>query len=436
MNIALIALSGIRVWDQDLLALGMTMPGFVERGKTIASLPSLGLLTLAGATPPGHRVSYHEVRDLADFDLQTTGWDLAAISSLSAQIHEAYALADRLRQQGVRVVMGGLHVTSLPEEAAAHADAVVIGEAEAVWPRLVADAEAGRLQRVYDGRVAEFDLAASPLPAFSLLDPARYNRLTVQTNRGCPHACEFCASSILLTRRYKQKPVGRVLAEIDAIRRIWPRPFIEFADDNSLLNKAWWRELLPELRKRRIRWFAESDISVGRDPDFLRELRTGGCCEILIGLESPIPAGLPGIELRADWKRQRQPDYASALRNIQSAGIPVNGCFVLGLDGHGPGIFDAVYDFSLEHGLYDVQITYPTPFPGTPFYQRLRAAGRLLEEGAWHKCTLFDILIQPTHLSVEELRAGFYDLTRRLYSDETTRARRQRFREIRRSRKG
>ncbi len=118
---------------------------------------------------------------------------------------------------------------------------------------------------------------ASPMPAFEMLDISRYNRLTVQTSRGCPWRCAFCASSILLTHRYKQKPVAKVLAEIDAIRNLWRRPFIEFADDNAFVNRAWWKQFLPELRNRHVRWFAETDLSVADDEELLELMRDAGC---------------------------------------------------------------------------------------------------------------------------------------------------------------
>src|SRR5689334_23031958 len=197
MKLGLIAMSGVRAFNPELMAFGLTLPGFVERSEVIASLPSLGLLTLAGLTPPAWDVSYLEVPDLAALDgLPPGDFDLVGISSFSAQIKEAYALADRYRAAGVRVVLGGLHVSALPREAMAHADAVVIGEAEPWWPAVLADFERDALARVYGPAERQFDLADAPMPRFELLDPARYNRITVQTQRGCPFRCEFCAASI------------------------------------------------------------------------------------------------------------------------------------------------------------------------------------------------------------------------------------------------
>jgi radical SAM superfamily enzyme YgiQ (UPF0313 family) len=418
MRIGFIAMSGVRVRNPELLKLGLTLPGFVERSKVIASLPSLGLLTLAGMTPREHEVVYLEVPDLRAVNDLPSGFDLVAISSFSAQILEAYELADDFRRAGVRVVMGGLHVTALPEEAALHADAVVVGEAELCWRDLLADAAAGRLKQYYRPPPGAFSLADAPMPAFELLDVSSYNRITVQTSRGCPHNCEFCASSILLTSRYKQKPMAKVLAEIDRICSIWPRPFIEFADDNSFVDRRYWKELLPQLAMRRIRWFTETDISVAEDEELLGLMYDSGCAQVLIGLESPRPSGLIGIELRNNWKFKKWPNYREAVRKIQAAGISVNGCFVLGMDDQTTDIFDQVYEFVEETALHEVQITIQTAFPGTPLYGRLKAAGRIIEDGRWDKCTLFDINFVPARMTVEELDEGFRKLMVRLYSPE------------------
>ena len=426
MRIGLVAMSGIRACDAELLRLGLTLPGFVERSKAIASLPSLGLLTLAGMTPPEHECRYFEVEDIRKLDALPDGFDLVAVSSFSAQMGEAYELAGRYREQGVPVVMGGLHVTALPDEAARHCDAVVVGEGESTWLEVLRDAQAGKLRRYYRPK-SEFRLDDAPMPAFELLDMAKYNRLTVQAGRGCPHQCEFCASSILLTDRYKQKPVERVLAEIDRISQLWRRPFLEFADDNAFVDKQYWKRLLGELTTRNVRWFAETDLSVYEDSELLTLMRQSGCAQVLIGFESPLEAGLGGLELRSDWKRKRWPQYKQAVARIQSHGIRVNGCFVLGLDGHTPGIFDEVFRFAEETELFDVQITIQTPFPGTPLYRRLKRENRLLYDGAWERCTLFDLNYRPQPMSVDELTDGFRRLSVWLYSEEQTRWRRDNF---------
>ncbi|HKI68491.1 MAG TPA: hypothetical protein VKA67_02810, partial [Verrucomicrobiae bacterium] len=218
-RIGLIAMSGVRAHNEQLTQLGLTLPGFVDRNKIIASLPSLGLLTLAGLTPEKFDIAYHEISDLRRLapprpslspnggeGVRRTGegewsspalptdFDLVAISTFTAQFHEACEVADFYHAQGIPVVMGGITVSSLRDQAKEHCSSVVVGEGELLWPELLGDLERGELKPFYVTN-REFDLAAAPMPRFDLLNPDKYNRLTVQTSRGCPHRCEFCASS-------------------------------------------------------------------------------------------------------------------------------------------------------------------------------------------------------------------------------------------------
>ncbi len=430
MKIGLIAMSGVRAHNEELTQLGLTLPGFVERSKVIASLPSLSLLTLAALTPKKFEVAYKEIADLKS-ETALPDYDLVAISSFSAQIYEAYELANQYRRRNIPVVMGGLHVSSLPEEAKAHCTSVIIGEGEPLWPQLLSDFERGCLKPYYfQFEPGGFDMTEAPIPRFDLLDPDKYNRITVQTSRGCPHKCDFCASSILLTPKYKLKPVSKVIEEIHAIKSIWSRPFIEFADDNSFVHRKHAKALLRALVQEKVHWFTETDISVAEDDELLGLMRDSGCKQILIGLESPRKVSLDGIELNANWKMKRQEQYKAAIANIQSYGITVNGCFILGLDGDTPDIFEDVYNFVKDSGLYEVQITFMTAFPGTPLYYRLKRENRIIRDRAWELCTLFDPNIIPKNMTIQELQTGFLWLTKALYSAEATQSRRRKFKEM------
>jgi radical SAM superfamily enzyme YgiQ (UPF0313 family) len=429
MKLGLIAMSGVRVHNSELMALGLTLPGFVERSRVIASLPSLGLLTLAGMTPESVDTKYLEVSDIAQVEGVPEEFDAVAISSFSAQIGEAYALADRYRSLGTKVILGGLHVSAVPDEAATHADAIVVGEGETVWPRVMADltSPGGELAKVYDARGQNFDLNQSPMPRFELLDPERYNRLTVQTQRGCPFRCEFCAASMRISPTYKTKPVERVMAEIRRIKTLWKSPFIEFADDNTFVNKAHSKRLMQALAPEQVRWFTETDLSVADDLELLEMMQDAGCAQVLIGLEGTSFSTLDGVEQRANWKARQVDRYMEAIRRIQDRGITVNGCFVLGLDGAGVESFEEIWNFVRESGLYEVQITVQTAFPGTPLYDRLKSEGRLLREEAWELCTLFDVNFRPAKMEVADLEAGLRNLVGRIYAEEFTNQRRARF---------
>jgi len=428
MKIGLLAMSGVRACDAELLELGLTLPGFVERSKQVASLPSLGLLLLAGATPEGPELRYAEAAAEGEEPDWLLDCDLVAISTFTAQVREAYRIADRLRTAGVQVAMGGLHVSVLPDEALEHADWVVVGEGENTWPELVrrmALGERGGLLRAADHEPVR--ITQLPVPRYDLLEDRPYNRFTLQTTRGCPWRCDFCASTVMLGRPYRKRPISQVLRDLHALRAVRSDPFIEFADDNTFVDPAWGRELCEALRPEGLRWFTETDISVADHPELLSAMAASGCRQVLIGLESTDSRVLSGIEQRGDFKARRVSDQIAAVRRIQAHGITVNGCFVLGLDGQGPECFEQIERFAEESGLYDVQVTVQTPFPGTPLYDRLRAEGRIIDPERWEACTLFDVNFEPTDMTPDELRRGLHGLSQRLYSAEAVAGRRSSF---------
>jgi radical SAM superfamily enzyme YgiQ (UPF0313 family) len=429
MKIGLIAMSGVRVRTPELAALGVTLPQFVNRGKVIASLPSLGLLTVAALTPPEVEVTY---RELAEVDPQAPlePFDLVGISSFTAQIDEAYALADRYRTAGFPVVLGGLHVSLVPEEAAEHADSIVVDGAEGAWPGLVEDFRQGKLQKRYHGkRAGVFETPHYVQPRFELLRGRPYNRLTVQTSRGCPLDCEFCAASLRITSSFQQKPVSLVVEEIRAAMKVTEQPFFEFADDNTFLNKKWGKDFLRAIAPLGLQWFTETDISVADDEELLDLLADSGCRQILVGLESPEAEDLEGVDPH-NWKRKHSARYLEAIDKIQSRGVTVNGCFVLGLDNHTPEIFPRIKEFVMRSRLLEVQLTVQTPFPGTPLYHRLAREGRLLRPRYWDRCTLFDVNYTPRRMTVQELEEGLRWLFGEIYNEREFTRRKRHYMEI------
>ena len=428
MKIGFLAMSGVRAHDAELLKLGLTLPGFVDRSKVIAQLPSLGLLYLAAATPAGHELHYYEAEAAGKEPAAVDDCDLVAISTFSAQIFEAYEIAERLRLRGVKVAMGGLHVSVMPVEAQQHADYVIVGEGENVWPDVVAHAVRNEPPRMFrSADYAPIDVAHLPVPRYDLLDARPYNRFTVQTSRGCPWRCDFCASTVMLSQNYRKRPVADVIRDIRAIERVKEHPFIEFADDNTFVDKEWGKELCRQLIPLKLKWFTETDISVADDPELLGLMREAGCRQILVGLESPTAGPLQGVEMRGNIKAKWAGRYEEKLREIQSHGITVNGCFILGLDGHTPDIFREVLAFAKEVPLFEVQVTLLTAFPGTPLYTRFLKEGRILQPGRWDLCTLFDVNHQPNGMTPQQLRDGLYWLAGELYSAECTEMRRKPF---------
>ncbi len=434
MRIGLIAMSGVRVRSEELAEMGVTLPGFVNRGKVIASLPSLGLLTVAALTPPDVEVVYVEHDEMPGDDVDLERFDLVGISSFTARIDAAYKLADRYRVMGVPVVLGGLHVSLMPDEAQQHADAIVVNGAEGAWPQLVEDFKQGCMKPRYEGlKAGMFKPDAYVRPRFDLLEGRPYNRVTVQTSRGCPINCEFCAASLRITSSFQQKPVDLVIDELRAATEVFEHPFVEFADDNTFINKKWSKALLREMEPLNLRWFTETDISVAEDPELLDLMAKAGCKQILIGLESPTKGGLVDLD-PTNWKAKRFDTYLDAITRIQAAGITVNGTFVLGLDSHDTSVFAELRDFIRTSNLIEVQLTVQTPFPGTPLYHRLKRDGRLLQDRYWDRCTLFDVNYIPAKMSVEKLEEGFAWLAGEVYNDREFARRKRRYMDLSKAR--
>jgi radical SAM superfamily enzyme YgiQ (UPF0313 family) len=419
-HVAFVPLTGFRVREERMLELGMTLPGLRDRAAAVAQLPALGLLTLAGQMPASWTCSYHDTAATDDrlIDmLADSRPDLVAVSALTASAEEAYRLGDALRWRGLRCVLGGLHATACPEESAQHFDAVVAGEGEPVWPAVLADVEAGALQRVYRPD-RPFDLARAPVPCFDLL-AGRRPRLTVQTQRGCPLACEFCGASRLLGA-FREKPIERLREELSAIKARVEQPILELADDNTFAGARDPQALFEALASIDARYFTEVDWRIGERPEVLAGLAASGCVQVLVGIES--------LVFRHPGMGPKQVELArmmDAVQAIQQAGVAVLGCFIVGSDGETRESLDRLANFLDEAPFADVQLTLETPFPGTALHRRLLKAGRLLPERGWQHYTLFDVTYQPDRLSVTELENGFRELVRAVYSAEPASRRRR-----------
>ncbi|KAA0209762.1 radical SAM protein [bacterium] len=415
-HVCLVALSGVRVVHPRLRELGLTLPGLRKRAQALAALPALGLLTLAGATPAPWTCSYHE----APGDDEALAQEIAArrpvlvaLSALTASVDGAYALSGRLRALGLPTVLGGLHASMCPDEALQHVDAVCIGDGEAAWPAILADARAGRLQPRYR---APADLARAPLPRFDLAADKPRPRFTLQTARGCPLACEFCGASRLLGA-FREKPLELIERELDAICALTRRPVIELADDNTWAGSRDHGALLRALGRRGVRWFTEADWRIGRDPRLVRQLAEAGCVQVLMGVESPrmVPSGMGPKQANVN-------EVLDSIENLQDAGVAVNACFIAGMDGETPQTLEELADFILACPAADVQVTLQTPFPGTALRRRLLREGRLLP-CAWSAYTLFDVTFVPERMTVAELERGFEALVRAVYSAQAQQAR-------------
>lgn len=418
-HVALVPFTGLRVREREMLELGMTLPGLRNRAEALSSLPALGLLTLAGMTPAKWSCSYHpssETESLVE-DVLATKPDLVAVSALTASVLEAYEFCETIKNHEIPTVIGGLHATVLPDEAAQHSTSVCVGDGEASWLTILSDAESGSLKKTYQP-TKPFDLANSPTPRFDLLNGDSKSkspqRWTLQTQRGCPWACEFCGASRLLGPA-RFKPVEKVAAELDVIGRMDRSPWVELADDNTLAGRSDSLALLNEIQSAGIKYFTESDWRIGEDPKLVKALADSGCVQVLVGIES-LTFRYPGM-----GRKQTELDkMCEAIEVIQDAGIVVNGCFIVGADGETDQSLDSMAEFIRESSLAEVQLTLQTPFPGTGLYRRFKKHDRLLRDRDWSYYTLFDVVFQPDLMSVKQLEAGFLRTITNVFSNEAS----------------
>jgi radical SAM superfamily enzyme YgiQ (UPF0313 family) len=376
--------------------------GWWGGGKVLA--PPLSLPLLAGLTPPGVDVRLVD-ENVEPVDLEAPA-DWVAISCLTASAPRAYAVADAFRNRGIPVVLGGIHPTVLPEEAAAHADAVVVGEAEPVWPEVLADLAAGRLRPYYQSS-AYADLAGLPLPRRELLRTERYLTINVvQTSRGCPNGCSFCTVSAIFGRSRRFRPIPEVIEEVRPLRG-----WIGFVDDNITCPPARAKELFAALIPLRRRWVGQGDLAMAKDPELLSLAARSGCQAMFVGLES-----LSRQSLRAAGKSPNlDVDMGEAIDRIHRAGIEIVGSFVFGLDGDDPGIFARTVAFAERHKLLAAQFAVLTPFPGTAVHEQLTRQGRVTDHD-WSHYTMSTTVFEPRWMSALQLHQGQHQAYRRFYS--------------------
>lgn len=361
---------------------------------------------VAGLTPESWEVRIvDEAVEPLDLDLEA---DLVGITVMTPLAPRAYQLADHFRRRGTPVVLGGIHPTVLPDEAARHADAVVVGEAEEVWAEVVRDAARRRLRRFY--RPARRpDLTGLPLPRRDLFRPGAYlATATVQTSRGCPFACDFCSVTRFFGRTYRWRPVDEIVREVSSLGQ----GVALFVDDNIFGAPARARELFQRLAPLRIRWIGQSSINIARNLELLKLAAKSGCRGLFIGLESLVPGNLRQM---GKSLVNRVGDYREAIIRIQEHGIGVEGAFIFGLDQDDPDIFGRTVDFARRVRLAAAQFGILTPFPGTPLRDRMEREKRITERD-WGCYTISQVVYQPARMSAAVLKAGCDWAYRSFYS--------------------
>jgi radical SAM superfamily enzyme YgiQ (UPF0313 family) len=360
---------------------------------------------VAAVTPPEVEVSLTDENvTVIDFQKET---DLVGISAMTITAQRAYDIADTFRAKGVKVILGGSHPSALPEEASQHADAVVIGEAEGIWPNVIEDFKANKLQRIYSQRERP-SLLNLPIPRRDLFaDGAYYFRNTISATRGCPFACSYCSVTSFFGHTYRRRPVEKILKEIETMKH---RKFIGFVDDNIVGNPKFAKELFRAMVPYKIKWAAQASITIARDDELLKLAAESGCITLLIGFETLSQASLATLGKKVNVVDE----YETAIRKIHSYGIAIHGFFILGLDGDDENVFERTLRFTQKMRLESAQFAYPVPYPGTALSESLDKAGRIVTKD-WSQYKS-NVVFEPKLMSREVLQKGRDWVWREFYS--------------------
>ena len=369
--------------------------------------PIITLPHLAAITPPHHSIRIiNENYENLSFDEPA---DLVGITCYTMTAPRVYELADEFRRRGRKVVLGGYHPTAMPDEAIQHADSIVLGEAEKTWPELIGDAEKGTLKQFY-GPSPDFDMADIPPIRRDLI---RQNPFAgaVQSTRGCPNQCEFCAIASFCKHGVKQRPVKNVVEEI----KLMPNRIFAMHDPSLTVNPPYARELFKELIAQKVHkgWVANGNANVlGKvEDEFLDLAYKAGCIEWFVGFESVSQDSLNGIKKTVN----KVEDFKRTIKRLHDHGMTVQGGIIFGFDQDTPDIFDLTLEKMYEWELDAVEVNILTPYPGTPLFERLDREGRILTRD-WSRYNQVEVVFKPKHMTEKELFDGARKVARKFYT--------------------
>jgi len=365
----------------------------------------MALPTIAGLTPSDWDVEIHDARTTpVDYDRKV---GLVGITSYTADITSACEIADGFRSKGVKVVMGGVHVSVLPDEARQHADAIVVGEAEAVWKRLLRDCEKGELKTIYKSNTL-IEMSDMVIPRRDLLNRSMYSSFySVQATRGCPFNCEFCTVTAFFGQEFRTRPIDEVVREVKGLES---KEFF-FIDDNITGRAGFAKKLFKELIPLNCKWGGQTTLNFAKDEELLSLYAKSGGRYAFIGFETLSDDNLSKIS-----KSWNSPDgYREAIKKIHGVGINIVGSFILGLDGDSPDVFKRTYNFIMETKIDAAQFHILTPFPGTKLYDDMIKNDRITDSD-WSKYHTGEVVFKPAKMTARELQEGYWWIYHKTYN--------------------
>jgi radical SAM superfamily enzyme YgiQ (UPF0313 family) len=360
----------------------------------------LPLTIVAALTPRQHDVRIVD-ENVEPLDFASDA-DVVGITFMTALAPRAYEIARRFRERGKVTIAGGFHATLCPGEVSEHFDAVVTGDAEGAWEQALRDIEAGELRKRYAGGRAGLLPSGglrTPAPRRDLLAHTARHYVTinaVQTGRGCPHACRYCSVTAFHSHGYRHRPLADVLAELQAL----PRDLI-FVDDNIVSSPEYAGELFRAMIPLRKRWVGQCPIEIADNPELLRLARAAGCCGLFIGIETVNEQNLASVGKQFNDSRR----YRERLREIRRQGIGVVAGIIVGLDQDDAGVFERLLRFLDRMRIDALQLNILTPLPGTPLFDDMARAGRLVDR-AWEHYDFRHVVFRPAAMTAEELQQG------------------------------
>ena len=373
--------------------------GIKFSNDTFYPFPILGLTLLAALFPKDYKVEIvNEVAEEVDFEADV---DLVGITGLTCVIKRVYEIADRFRARGIKVILGGVHPSLLPEEAKEHADAVLIGEAEGILHQLVHDFEAGELKSFYKNRDWS-ELKGAPFPRRELLSKHHHSLFkTIETTRGCPNRCEFCSVPIINGNRYRLRPLEEVDRELSSIIKK-KGEYIFLADDNVTAKRDHALGLFEVFKRHQVKWMGFTTIRIAMDEEALRKAQESGCISLFIGFESLVQENLDGVSKRFVPAEE----LTNLVKTIQAHRIGIQGAFIFGFDEDDPTIFRRTVDFVQKNSIEIPTFSILTPFPGTLLQKRLEEAGRIFDYN-WSHYDMSHVVFKPRRMTVQELQEGY-----------------------------
>jgi radical SAM superfamily enzyme YgiQ (UPF0313 family) len=379
-----------------------------------SSMTPIALAYIAALTPPHYRI---EVVDENIEQLNFPSADIVGITSYTAHIRRAYEIAEFYRQKSIPVIMGGIHASMLPDEALKYCDSIVIGEAESVWRHVLEDFEKGDLKFKYFGE--QLPLEQLPFPNRSVLRNDKYLWGSIQTSRGCPMNCSFCSVTKFNGNKFRRRPVGDVIAELAEIQN----RFILILDDNILGydDHEWLYAFFTAIINKKIKklFFTQTSLKFGEDKNLVKLAHKAGLRVVLVGIESVDPNSLKIYNKKLNAAYAESNKYLQLISNIRSGGVNVLGCFILGCDADSISTFQTTLNFIFKARIDCLQLTKPTPLPGTQFYAELDGEKRIIDKNypdAWQHYRFTRMLFKPKKLDISDVYEGFYYIKRNFYS--------------------